>query len=214
MARLPVLSTLRRPILAIALLAATCAQARGQKICDELVPFGLLPPDGGFTFGCPRQFNLKLGASLGPDGNYILLAYPSCANGPCAGQTGTGYLQCAATSGYFCCISTDQMIPTMTGTNVGTLAAGLGQRIANDSDTRPGICYTAYGGNGSRVGNLPLIQWIGTDRSQAQVTGFLRFFLVGPPTGSAQTTTFPVEFISDPTPTRGETWGRIKLLYR
>ena len=97
---------------------------------------------------------------------------------------------------------------------IGTLAAGLVQRIANDSDTRPGICYTAYEGNGSRVGNVPLIQWIGTDRSQAQVTAFLRFFLAGPPTGSAQTTTFPVEFISDPTPTRGETWGRIKLLYR
>ena len=25
---------------------------------------------------------------------------------------------------------------------------------------------------------------------------------------------FPVEFISDPTPTRGSSWGRVKMLYR
>ena len=204
----------RRLILAIAVLAATCAPAHAQKICDDLAPFGLLPPAGGFTFGCTRQFNLKLGASIGPDGNYILLSYPSCGNGTCAGRTGTDLLACAAISGYDCCISTDQMVPTITGTNVGTLAAGLLQRIADDSDQSPGICHAEYSGNGSRIANVPLIQWIGTDRSQAQVTGFLSFFLVGPPTGSAQTTTFPVEFISDPTPTRGATWGRIKLLYR
>jgi hypothetical protein len=62
------------------------------------------------------------------------------------------------------------------------------------------------------VGNVPLIQFIGTDRSQAQLTGFLRFFLVGPPSGSATSTTIPVEFIADPTPDAVDsTWGRLKL---
>ena len=70
------------------------------------------------------------------------------------------------------------------------------------------------GGNGSRAGNVPLIQFVGSDRSQAQVTGFLELFLVGPPTGSGTSTTIPVELIADPTPTQGATWGRLKLIYR
>ena len=69
-------------------------------------------------FGCAFDYNLKLGATLG--GNYILLDYPACASGPCAGQTGLTRLQCAATSGYFCCVSTSQMIPTIVGTRTST----------------------------------------------------------------------------------------------
>ena len=205
---------LRRLMPAFLLLPATFAAAAAQTVCDGLAPMGLLPPAGGFTFGCSQHFTLKLGAALGPDGNYILLSYPSCANGPCGGQTGLTLLQCAATSGYDCCVSSAQTIPTITGTNIATLVAGLDQRIANDSDTRAAICFSDYAGNGARVGSVPLIQFIGLDRSQAQVTGFLRFFLVGPPSGSAQSTTIPVEFISDPTPTLDSTWGRLKLLYR
>ena len=204
----------RRVLPTFLLLPAMFAIAGAQAVCDHLAPLGLLPPAGGFSFGCSRQFHLKLGAALGPDGNYILLDDPACASGPCAGQAGLTQLQCAATSGYFCCVSTRQMIPTIVGTSVATLVAGLDQRIANDTDTRPGLCFSAYTGNGSRVGNVPLIQFIGTDRSQAQVTGFLRFFLVGPPSGSSTSTTIPVEFISDPTPAHGSTWGRLKLLYR
>jgi hypothetical protein len=209
------LPALRHAGLALVLqIAIAPAPVQAQSICEGLAPFGLLPPAGGFSFGCSRQFNLKLGAAIGPDGNYILLEYPACVNGPCAGQSGTTLLQCAATSGYFCCATNAQMIPTMTGTNVGTLAAGLVQRIANDTDTRAGICKSAYTGNGSRVANVPLIQFIGVDRSQAQVTGFLSFFLVGPPSGTAQSTTIPVEFLNDPTPVRAETWGSLKLIYR
>ena len=204
----------RRLLPTFLLLPATFAVAGAQTVCDHLTPMGMLSPAGGFTFGCSRQFNLKLGAALGPDGNYILLDYPACANGPCAGQGGLAQLQCAATSGYFCCLVSAQMIPTIVGTSVATLVAGLNQRIANDLDTRSGICFSAYTGNGSRVGNVPLIQFIGTDRTQAQVTGFLRFFLVGPPSGSATTTTIPVEFIADLTPAQASTWGQLKLHYR
>jgi hypothetical protein len=205
---------LRRWLLASVLSLFTLAQARGDMICDRLAPFGLLPPSGGFSFGCGHVFNLKLGANLGPDGNYILLSYPSCASGPCAGDTALALLQCAAVSGYFCCISTAQMIPTITGTNVGTLVTGLNQRIANDTDTRAAICHEIYTGNESRVANVPLIQFVGQDRSQAQMTGFLTFFLVGPPSGSGTSTTIPVEILSDPTPARQATWGSLKLLYR
>jgi hypothetical protein len=209
-----VFALMRRTMPVLLLLPAAFAAAHAQTVCDQLAPMGLLPPAGGFLLGCAHHYSLKLGAALGPDGNYILLSYPACASGPCAGQAGLTLLQCAATSGYDCCISSAQMIPTITGTNIATLVAGLDQRIANDSDTRAGICFSDYAGNGARVGNGPLIQFIGLDRSQAQVTGFLRFFLVGPPSGSAQSTTIPVEFISDPTPTLDSTWGRLKLLYR
>lgn len=198
-------------LLALLLLPAA---AGAQVVCDRLLPFGLLPPAGGFSFGCARHFSLKLGAAIGPDGNYILLEYPACANGPCAGLGSTVLLQCAAASGYFCCVQASQMIPTMTGTNVGTLVTGLDQRIAGDSDTRAGICFSAYAGNGARVANVPVIQFIGLDRTQAQVTGFLQLFLVGPPVGSGTSTTIPVEFISDPTPARGSGWGRVRTLYR
>ena len=205
---------LRHALIAAALVLSTSAAARAQTVCDQLLPIGLLPPAGGFTVGCAHQFNLKLGASLGPDGNYILLGYPACANGTCAGQSGAAVLQCAATSGYFCCVSVLGMIPTLTGGNVGTLATGLNQRIANDTDTRAGICYSAYTGNGSRIGNVPVIQFIGADRSQAQVTGFLPVFLAGPPAGTGTSTTIPVEFIVEATPARGRTWGELKLFHR
>lgn len=201
-------------LLATVLSLTTFASAQADTTCDQLVPFGLLPPSGGFLAGCSHLSNLHLGAAVGPDGNYILLSYPACASGPCAGQSGTTLLQCAAASGYFCCISSAQMVPTLTGGNVGTLVTGLNQRIAADTDTRAAICYEAYTGNGARVANVPLIQFIGTDRSQAQVTGFLRFFLTGPPSGTSTSTTIPVEFISGPTPAGRSTWGSVKLLYR
>lgn len=200
--------------LAAAALSLTTTSGRADTACDRLVPFGLLPPTGGFMAGCSHIYSLRLGAALGPDGNYILLSYPSCADGPCAGQSGLALLQCAATSGYFCCVSTEQMVPTITGGNVGTLVTGLNQRIANDTDTRGGICYETYTGNGARVGNVPLIQFIGADRTQAQVTGFLEFFLTGPPSGTGTSTTIPIELISGPTPAHGSTWGGIKLIYR
>src|SRR5262245_1187176 len=107
------LRVLRRVTAASFLLATMFASAHAQSVCDRLAPVGLLPPAGGFTFGCSRQFTLKLGAALGPDGNYILLDDPACANGPCAGLSGIPQMQCAATSGYFCCITNAQMIPTI-----------------------------------------------------------------------------------------------------
>ena len=200
--------------LVAAVLSLSTAPAQADTACERLVPFGLLPPAGGFSAGCSRIYNLRLGAAPGPDGNYILLSYPSCAVGPCGDQSALTLLQCAAASGYFCCISTVQMIPTIVGGNVGTLATGLNQRIANDNDARSGICYETYTGNGARVANVPLIQFIGSDRTQAQVTGFLEFFLTGPPSGTGTSTTIPVEFISGPTAAYSSTWGSIKLFYR
>jgi len=134
-------------------------RAAADQACGQLLPVGLLEPAGGFTLGCSRSFTLKLGASLGPDGNYILLDYPACAEGPCAGLTGGPQLQCAAASGYACCMLSGAHVPTMTGGSVGLLAAGLSQRFSLDSDPSPGICYAGYTGNGARVAIVPLAQF-------------------------------------------------------
>jgi hypothetical protein len=185
------------------------------QICTGLLPMGLLQPGGGFTTGCAHQFTLKLGASLGPDGNYILLDYPPCAAGPCAGTSGLVLLQCAAANGYQCCLSSGQSVPTLTGTNVATLVAGLDQRIGLDTDQRAGICYSAYTGNGSRVANVPLASFPGSDRTQMILESFASVFLVSPPAGSAQSTTVTLEFIAQGvTASTAPSWGRLKVLYR
>jgi hypothetical protein len=189
--------------------------AVADQVCDRLLPMGVLEPSSGFTSGCARQFSLKLGAVPGPDGNYILLEYPACPQGPCAGLTSTVQLECAAASGYACCVSSDQHVPTLTGTNVGTLAAGLSERIALDTDTRTGICYNTYVGNGARVANLPLAHFPGALRSEMVVDRFATVFLVAPAAGSGQSTTVTLEFLAlGVTPARGHSWGGIKLLYR
>ena len=204
-----------KPIILGLLLGLIPTLAVADQICDRLLPAGLLEPAGGFTIGCARQFTLKLGASPGPDGNYILLDYPACPNGPCAGLTGAAQLQCAAASGYACCIVTGQHVPTLTGGNVGALAAGLNQRFALDTDPAPGICFASYAGNGARTAIVPLAQFPGTLRSEMVITSFASVFLVAPPTGTAQATTFTLEFLAQgPTAARGPSWGRIKLLYR
>ena len=189
--------------------------AAADHICDRLLPMGLLEPPGGFTSGCARTFTLKLGASPGPDGNYILLDYPACSDGPCAGLTAGAQLQCAAASGYACCVLSGQIVPTLTGGNVGSLAAGLVQRIALDTDTRPGLCYSSYVGNGARIANVPLAQFPGTLRTEMVIQSFATVFVTSPPAGSAQATTVTLEFLAlGVTPTSGRSWGRIKLLYR
>jgi hypothetical protein len=185
------------------------------QICDRLLPMGLLEPAGGFTSGCSRQFVLKLGANPGPDGNYILLDFPACSNGPCAGLTSAAQLQCAAAGGYACCVLSGQSVPTLTGTNVGSLAAGLVQRFALDTDARPGICFSSYVGNGARIANVPLAVFPGIDRTQMVVQTFANVFVVAPAAGTGQATTVTLEFVAmGVTSAGGRSWGRIKLLYR
>jgi hypothetical protein len=75
-----------------------------------------------------------------------------------------------------------------------------------------GICYSDYAGNGSRLGNVLLIQPTGLGASQAQVAGFFRMFLSGPASGPFNL--IPIEFVDQPTPVRSTSWGRTKILYR
>jgi hypothetical protein len=182
--------------------------------CGNLLPAGLLPPTGGFTLGCERRFSLKLGASIGPDGNYVLLDYPSCVTGACSGLTGIAGMQCHALTGYACCVTTAQVVPAIVGTNVGLFAAALSQRIAGDNDARPGICFADYNGNGARVLNVPLVT-VQQANQTATITGFMQVFLASPPTGTGTSTTFLVEFVSTgATPALERSWGAVKTVYR
>jgi hypothetical protein len=114
------------------------------------------------------------------------------------------------TGGHACCISASQWIPIPAGNLAGPLRAGLDQRIANDTDTRPSICYSEYAGNGSRVGVVPLIEPAGSGVTQVRVTGFLRVFIPGPTYGNSDVV---AEFVAGPTPAVNPSWGRTKIRY-
>lgn len=202
---------LRRAVLLGALVTSMSAAARAQTVCDQLLPIGVTPPAGGFASGCMYRYVLRRSSSSESGSTYIPLAFPACANGPCAGLTAPNQFICEATNGYSCCISVSDSIPLVIGNYAGPLRQGLDRRMANDTDPRSGICYSDYVGNGSRVAHVPLIHPTGTGSSQTQVAGFLRLFLTGPLYGNSD---LVVEFVSGPTPVRNASWGRTKVLYR
>lgn len=204
------LSALRRTLLVAALAISTFEVADGQTVCDQHFPFGVMAPEGGFVPGCGSQYVLRRTTGGGP-ASYISLDYPACASGPCAGMTLPLKYVCEATNGHSCCLSASQSIPLIAGNYVGPLRQGLDQRMANDTDTRLGICYSDYSGNGSRVGNVPLIRAPGLGASAAQVEGFLRMFLTGPAYSNSD---IVVEFVAGPTPVQSASWGRTKILHR
>ena len=202
---------IRRLLLVAALVATASGDADAQSVCDRLFPFGLVSPEGGFESGCAHVYVLRQGSSSASSANFTPLAYPECPNGPCAGQTGPLQFVCATANGYFCCLSAADLIPIVAGNMMGPLLAGLNQRMANDTDQRPGICFSEYAGNGSRLGEVPLTLPIGNGVAVARISGFVRIFVTAPVLGSG---TVYVEFLGEPTPARGASWGRTKFRYR
>jgi hypothetical protein len=203
-------SALRRALLPVVLATLVPGAARAQTVCDQLLPIGVVAPGTGFLIGCATQYVLRPPGSS-PPGSYAWLAYPPCPNGPCAGLTDGLLFVCEARSGYSCCISAPGTIPLPPGIYAGQLRLGLNQRFASDTDTLPGICFSEYRGNGARVANVPLILPAGNGITEVQVVGFARLFLVNRPFPNGL---LPVEFVAEPTPTQGTTWGRAKIRYR
>ena len=202
---------LRSAVLLGALVTAMSAAARAETVCGQLLPIGVAPPAGGFASGCANRYVLRRSSSSGSGSTYFPLAFPTCPNGPCAGLTGANQFSCEATNGYSCCTSVSDSIPLVVGNYAGPLRQGLDRRMANDTDTRPGICYSEYVGNGSRVADVPLIHPTATGSSKTQVSGFLRLFLTGPLYANSD---LVVEFVNGPTPVRNASWGRTKVRYR
>ena len=201
----------RRTVLSVVLVASAVGVARGQTVCDRLLPIGVAPPAGGFMVGCANGYVLKRSYSTGSGSSYVALEYPACANGPCTGLTEPLKFVCETTSGYSCCIEVSQSIPLVAGNYAGPFASGFNARMTNDTDLRTGICYADYAGNGSRVCEVPLILPVGLGVSHAQVAGFARMFLRGPFPGNGD---LLVEFVGGPTPVRSTSWGLTKIRYR
>ncbi|TMQ72423.1 MAG: hypothetical protein E6K81_07485 [Candidatus Eisenbacteria bacterium] len=135
--------------------------------------------------GCLPDYVLKLSGGTGANqGNYGALDFPSCPGGACSGMqpTGANTFACLLEKGYCCPISIGQVLNTETGAMTGKTRTGVAARIASDTDSRPGICYSDYRGNGQRVVYVPLTTPFtpaagGGGGGTVTVTGFAAFFL-------------------------------------
>jgi hypothetical protein len=116
-------------------------------------------------------------------------------------------------TGHNCCISVEQPIPLVAGNYAGPAKQGIDQRFDRDTDTRSGICYSDYVGNGARLAVMPLIEPVGSGVVETHVTGFLRVFVVSR-VGSGINNWVLIERIDELTPARPTSWGRIKTHYR
>jgi Flp pilus assembly protein TadG len=151
--------------------------------CDGISPFGVVDRVGGFNTACGSKDTLKL--SVGPkDGNFQLLDFPACSQGPCADQNGiNAQLTCYITTGYSCCIKIgDQLTYSEPGNKVGIIRPALRDRFDSDTDTRQNICYQQYTGNGRRVLICPLIETFDVNgKKGVNIVGLAAFFLLNRP---------------------------------
>lgn len=163
------------------------------SVCEKLVPFGAIidPAVGAFLPGCANVYTLKVGAGSGTAGNFQLVDFPPCDEGPCGGGPGGSEVRCEVANGYSCCISIGQWIDTEPGNKVGPVRQGLDDRWSGDTDQRTGICYSDYTGNGNRIVNVPIFStWDPNGKKPVQVVGFSAFFIQNKPSsGGGQTLT-------------------------
>ena len=173
--------------------AVAKAESAG-AVCEKLVPMGAIePPTGGFQTGCSNSYNLKIGSNGGgTPGNFQLLDFPECAEGPCQGMNGgAAEIRCLVANGYGCCINIGDLIPTKPGNQVGPFRQGMDDRWDADTDKRENICYTDYRGNGNRVVMVPIFKdWDPNGTKPVKVEGFSAFFLQRKPSsGGGQSLT-------------------------
>jgi Flp pilus assembly protein TadG len=187
---------------------ATARIARPDSVCEVLVPFGAVPPaPGGFQTGCSNIYALKLDTQASP-GNYQLVDFPECNEGPCAGKNppGGSTLRCYIANGYPCCIGIGATVELTTepGKKVGPVRQGLADRFTGDY-AKENICYSEYvskGGTGKRVVNVPLVESFkdANGRDLVKVVGFSAFFLRNKADQQVD-----AEFLYDMVPGRGQT---------
>jgi hypothetical protein len=177
-------------------------------ICEGLLPMAPVePPSGGFQTGCANEYSLKVGAGEGEQGNYELLDYADCEEGPCADVGGGGAeIRCLVENGYGCCIEIgDEFVLTEPGTKIGPFRQGMQARWDADTDRRENICYSDYTGNGKRVVHVPGVETFDVNgKKNVRITGFYAFFLKRRPTGGGQQELIG-EFLYDVAP--GEAGG-------
>jgi len=173
--------------------AVAIAESAG-AVCEKLVPMGAIePPAGGFQVGCANTYNLKIGSNGGgTPGNFQLLDFPDCTEGPCGGMNGgSSEVRCLVANGYSCCLNIGQMVMTKPGNSAGPFRQGLDDRWDRDTDRRENICYTEYRGTGDRIVLVPIFKdWDPAGKKPVRIEGFSAFFLQKKPSsGGGQTLT-------------------------
>ncbi|HEY3215244.1 MAG TPA: pilus assembly protein TadG-related protein [Candidatus Eisenbacteria bacterium] len=180
---------------------ATAEADTTAQVCDGLVPMAPVePPNSGwFDPDCSQTYDLKVGSGQGEQGNYELLDYPPCNEGPCAGLNGGAAIRCIAEHGYGCCLDESQEFTlTEPGNKVGPFRQGMQARFDADTDQRQGICYIEYAGNGNRVVRLPVIESFDVNgKKYVRIVRFSAFFIKYRPAGNA---TLQGQFVFDVAP--------------
>jgi Flp pilus assembly protein TadG len=169
---------------------ATAAVEPAGAVCDRILPMGAIEvPGTPFQTGCAYTYNLKTSAGdINTPGNFQLLDFPTCAEGPCQGmQGGSNEVRCEVASGYSCCVGVGEYIDTKPGNSVGPFIQGLQDRWDRDSDRRESICYEEYTGTGDRIVVVPIFEeWDPNGSKPVKVARFSAFFLQRRPGGGGQ----------------------------
>ena len=182
-------------------------------VCEGLIPMAPIPPpsSGWFNPTCGVTYNLKVDQGNGTSGNYQLLDYPECTEGPCGEVQGGGgaAIRCQTQNGYSCCVRIgEEFTLTQPGNKVGPFRQGMLTRWDSDTDRRENICYRDYRGNGQRVVKLPIVETFNLPgKKGVKIIGFAAFFLTQRPVNSDMVG----QFIHETVP--GEPGGTTGTLY-
>jgi Flp pilus assembly protein TadG len=202
-------------ITALDLSATATAQVEPTSApCEGLIPMAPIELQGAGWFDpdCSKTYNLKVDAGNGTQGNYQLLDYPECTEGPCGDVQGGGgaAIRCQTEKGYSCCVHEgDEFTFTQPGNKVGPFRQGMQTRWDTDTDRRENICYQDYVGNLNRVVRLPIVETFNVSgKKVAKIVKFAAFFLTKRPSG---TTEMVGQFIYDTVP--GDPGGNGGTLY-
>jgi Flp pilus assembly protein TadG len=157
---------------------ATAEMQKLTSVCEGLAPFGPIE-ERPYSTDCDSLYDLKVPAGASEQGNFQLLDYPPCDEGPCAGVGGgAAAIRCYTLYGYGCCLAIGtEFVWTEPGNKVGPLAQALKDRWDSDTDQRD-VCYEDYTGNRSRVLTVPIIESFDVNgKKLVRVKGFAAFFL-------------------------------------
>jgi hypothetical protein len=165
---------------------ATAEVRRIGQPCEHLSPFAPEDvPDSLFVSDCGVEYVLKQGSGASSSGNFQLLDFPECNESDFTGG-GAAAIYHYTRFGYDCCFEIgDEWVYTQPGNMVGPFRSALQARFDDDTDTRNGICYQNYTGNGKRVFITPIIESFSVSgKKLVRIVKFAAFFLKDRPSGN------------------------------
>ncbi|HEX7078411.1 MAG TPA: pilus assembly protein TadG-related protein [Candidatus Eisenbacteria bacterium] len=164
---------------------ATAEASPLTSVCEGLAPFAPeMPPYGDFSKDCDSVYTLKTGVGNSMQGNFQLLDYPTCDEGPPPQGGGGAEVKYYIINGWDCCLKIGDLVEvdTQPGAKVGPVRQGMDARWNADTDHAQGICYEQYTGNGQRVFLCPIIKDFNVNgKKTVQILKFAAFFLKDKP---------------------------------